>query len=202
VRNNSPFREDGIWARIWARPRTRWLLGIPLGGFAALIIGAVGLGILNEVLHATSSNEFCYVCHSHEQFIKPEYEASTHFANTSGVRASCADCHLPRDQIDLILTKIAVSVDIIPELLGRLNTAEKYEAARAEMAEAVWEEYRDNDSEYCRHCHTVEAMNLETQGNMARRRHASAGERDMTCIDCHRGIVHALPLPPPSNSDP
>jgi len=189
-------RRNGIGARIWARPNARWLLGIPLGGFAALIVGAVGLGVGNEILHATSSNEFCYVCHSHEQFIRPEYEASSHFSNSSGVRADCADCHLPHGQIDLILPKIVVSVDIIPELMGKLHTAEKYEAAGSEMAESVWEEYRANDSEYCRHCHTVEAMDLETQGNIARRRHATASERGLTCIDCHQGIVHALPQEP------
>lgn len=199
--NDSRAGGDGIWTRIWARPKTRWLLGIPLGGFAALILGAIGLGVFNEVLHATSSNEFCYVCHSHEQFIKPEYEASSHFANTSGVRADCADCHLPHGQIELILTKILVSADIIPELLGRLDTAEKYEAARAAMAEAVWEEYRANDSEYCRHCHTIEAMDLAAQGSTARRRHGSAAERDQTCIDCHQGIVHALPQESSPDSD-
>jgi trimethylamine-N-oxide reductase cytochrome c-type subunit TorC len=199
--NDSRAGGDGVWTRIWARPKTRWLLGIPLGGFVALILGAIGLGVFNEVLHATSSNEFCYVCHSHEQFIKPEYEASSHFANTSGVRADCADCHLPHGQIELILTKIVVSADIVPELLGRLDTAEKYEAARVAMAEVVWEQYRANDSEYCRHCHTIEAMDLAAQGNTARRRHGSAAERDQTCIDCHKGIVHVLPQDVSPDSD-
>lgn len=188
------------WARIWSWPRSRWLLGIPIGGFLALLAGAVGLGLFNELLHATSTNEFCYSCHSHERFIKPEYEASSHFSNPRGVRADCADCHLPRGQIDLILKKIVVSADIIPELMGKLDTAEKYEAARMEMAEAVWAEFRANDSEYCRHCHAIEAMALEAQSVMARRRHESAEERNMTCIDCHGGIVHALPQAPASES--
>lgn len=192
---NEKRRADhaGLWTRIWRQPSRRWLLGIPLGGFLALVCGAIGLGLMNEVLHATSSNEFCFACHSHEAFIKPEYEASSHFSNRTGVRADCADCHLPHGQIDLILTKIVVSADIIPELMGKLDTAEKYEAARGHMAEAVWEQYRGNDSQYCRHCHAFDAMDLELQGRMAQRRHGTANERDKTCIDCHKGIVHALP---------
>lgn len=186
----------GLWARLWSRPKARWLLGIPIGGFLALLGGAVGLGLFNEVLHATSTNEFCFSCHSHEQFIRPEYEASIHFSNIHGIRADCADCHLPHGQIDLILKKIVVSADIIPELMGKLDTIEKYEAARLEMAEAVWEELRANDSEYCRHCHSLEAMALEAQSIIARRRHESAPERGMTCIDCHKGIVHTLPAEP------
>ena len=197
--NNEP-RAEGVWTRIWRRPKSRWLLGIPLGGFLALILGAIGLGVMNEVLHATSTNEFCYACHSHEAFIKPEYEASSHFSNRTGVRANCADCHLPHGQIDLILTKIKVSADIIPELMGKLDTAEKYEAARAHMAEAVWEQYRGNDSEFCRHCHTFDAMDLEAQGRMAQRRHGTATERNKTCIDCHKGIVHALPKAAPTDA--
>ena len=65
----------------WRRPKARWLLGIPLGGFIAFGLGAIALGTTNAVLHATSTNEFCFSCHSHDAFIRPEYEASSHFSN-------------------------------------------------------------------------------------------------------------------------
>jgi cytochrome c-type protein NapC len=186
-------RGKGFWSSWWARPKTRWLLGVPAGGFAALLIGALAWGGVIEVLHVAGTNEFCYVCHSHQQFIRPEYEASGHFKNDKGVRAQCADCHLPRGDLRLLVTNLRVSINIIPELMGELDTAEKYEAARARLAETVWAQFRANDSEFCRHCHDFAAMDLEAQGSMARRRHASATERGQTCIDCHRGIVHALP---------
>jgi nitrate/TMAO reductase-like tetraheme cytochrome c subunit len=82
-----------------------------------------------------------------------------------------ADCHLPRGQIALFSEKTVVSADIVPELTGKLDTAEKFETARLEMAEAVWTEFRATDSEYCRHCHAIEAMALEAQRIIARRRH-------------------------------
>jgi nitrate/TMAO reductase-like tetraheme cytochrome c subunit len=179
---------------IWRRPRSKWLLGIPLGGIVAFVVGAIALGTTNYILHETSSTDFCYVCHSHEQFIRPEYEASSHFINTSGVRAGCADCHLPHDNwFDLVWTKAVVSLDIVPELMGKLDTAEKYESHRAEMAESVWRQFKQNDSKFCRACHSLEAMDLESQGRSAARRHTTIAEKGQTCIDCHYGIVHAAP---------
>ena len=178
----------------WDKPRSKWLLGIPLGGFAAFALGAIALGSMNFVLHQTSSTEFCYACHSHEAFIKPEYEASSHFSNISGVQAGCADCHLPHDNwFELVWTKAVVSLDIIPEMMGKLDTAEKYEAHRAEMAESVWRQFKKNDSRFCRDCHVFEAMDLEAQERRTARQHTRANENGETCIDCHYGIVHKEP---------
>jgi nitrate/TMAO reductase-like tetraheme cytochrome c subunit len=179
---------------IWHRPRSKWLLGIPIGGLIAFGLGVVALGATNYMMHATSSNEFCYSCHSHEAFIKPEYEASSHFLNTSGVRVQCADCHLPKDSwFDLTLTKMIVSLDIIPEMMGKIDTKEKYEEHRTEMAESVWRQFKKNDSRFCRSCHSVDAMDLESQGRSTARRHSRSMENGDTCIDCHYGIVHDVP---------
>lgn len=179
---------------IWKQPQSKWLFGIPLGGLIAFILGSVALGTMNYVLHATSTTEFCYTCHSHESFIKPEYEASSHFKNVSGVQAGCADCHLPHDNwFEYVWTKAVVSLDIVPELMGKLDTAEKYEAHRAEMAESVWRQFKANDSKFCRSCHTLDAMDLEAQDRSTARRHTRAAERGETCIDCHYGIVHKEP---------
>jgi nitrate/TMAO reductase-like tetraheme cytochrome c subunit len=101
---------------------------------------------------------------------------------------------LPHDNwFDLVWTKAVVSLDIIPELMGKLDTAEKYEAHRAEMAEEVWRQFKDDDSRFCRSCHSVDAMDLEAQGRSTARRHSSAEEKGQTCIDCHYGIVHREP---------
>lgn len=188
----NPIDEDE--GGVWAKSRNKWLLGIPLGGFIAFVLGAAALGTTNYVLHETSTTEFCYLCHSHEAFIKPEYEASSHFKNLSGVRAECADCHLPHDNwFELVWTKAVVSLDIIPEMMGKLDTAEKYEEHRAEMATAVWRQFRENDSKFCRSCHSVDAMDLENQERRTARQHTRAAENGETCIDCHYGIVHVAP---------
>jgi nitrate/TMAO reductase-like tetraheme cytochrome c subunit len=177
----------------WRQPSAKWLLGIPLGGFVAFVAGAIGLGIFNWTLHSTSTTEFCFKCHSHENFIRPEYQASSHFRNNSGVTAGCADCHLPHGWFEYTWTKMVVSLDVIPELAGKIGTREKYEAHRAEMAKKVWVESRLDGSEYCHHCHDKAQMAVDDQGKMAQRRHRKAAEEGTPCIDCHQGIVHALP---------
>ncbi len=186
--------QDNKRSKLWRRPGRKWLLGIPLGGFLAFGLGAGALGSFNWVLHETGKTEFCYVCHSHDAFIRPEYEASSHFANASGVRAGCSDCHLPHDNwFELTWTKAVVSLDIIPEVMGKIDTAEKYEAHRAEMAEDVWRHYKDNDSKFCKSCHAFEAMDFDAQDRRVARRHQQAAGNGETCIDCHYGIVHKLP---------
>lgn len=181
-------------SKLWRRPTSKWMLGVPLGALFAFALGAVALGTTNYALHETSTTEFCYVCHSHDQFIRPEYEASSHFRNSSGVQAGCADCHLPHDSwFELVWTKAVVSLDIIPEMMGKLDTAEKYEAHRAEMAESVWRQFKENDSRFCRSCHNDDAMDLEAQDRKVARRHSQAKAKNETCIDCHYGIVHAEP---------
>jgi nitrate/TMAO reductase-like tetraheme cytochrome c subunit len=164
-----------------------------VGGFLAFGIGAVALGSMNWTLHKTSTNEFCYTCHSHETLIRPEYEASSHFNNGSGVRAGCADCHLPHEWFHMVWRKMEASLDVIPELMGKISTAEKYEAHRAELAAAVWAEYLENDSQYCRTCHAFDAMDADRQDDVASYMHAEAASANQSCIHCHQGIVHELP---------
>jgi nitrate/TMAO reductase-like tetraheme cytochrome c subunit len=184
----------GFWTRLWQRPSKRWLLGIPIGGFLMLFIGAIALGSVNWAVHKTSSTEFCLGCHSHTQFIKPEYEASGHFKNAAGVRAGCSDCHLPHDNwFELMFKKVIVIKDVFGEMSGKLGTAEKYEAHRGPMALKVWEQALNNDSKFCRSCHSFDAMNTELQGKMPGRMHPKAMKAGQSCIECHRGIVHALP---------
>ena len=157
-------------------------------------VGALAFAAVDWTLAATSRNEFCLSCHSHDAFIRPEYEASSHFRNASGVRAGCADCHLPHDNVvETAVAKMAASVDVIGEWRGVISTREKYEAHRAVMAAKVWREFEANDSRFCRGCHDTDAMAQAAQSTAAARMHARAQENGGTCIACHKGIVHRLP---------
>jgi nitrate/TMAO reductase-like tetraheme cytochrome c subunit len=168
----------------------RWALA------AAALIGAgvLAFGAVDWTLDATSRNEFCYSCHSHDAFIRPEYEASSHFRNASGVRAECADCHLPHDNVlETIGAKMVASVDVVHEWRGTLSTREKYESRRAALAARVWAQFEADDSRFCRGCHVADAMVATAQSKAAATMHGRARERGQTCIACHKGIVHRLP---------
>ncbi len=49
------------------------------------------------------------------------------------------------------------------------------------------------DSRECRNCHGIEFMDREAQPVRARIMHALARGWGETCIDCHKGVAHALP---------
>lgn len=180
-------------SRLWRSPSSKLSLGIPLGALIAFLLGAAALGATNWVLHQSSRTEFCYICHSHTAFIKPEYEASSHFSNAAGVRARCADCHVPDDWLGMVLLKTGATMDILPELMGKLGTREKFESHRREMAMTVWRDYLENDSRYCRTCHSLPAMVLDAQDRRAQRKHEHSEQQGQTCIECHQGLVHQLP---------
>ena len=68
-----------------------------------------------------------------------------------------------------------------------------FEAGREEMARRVQARMRESDSRECRNCHSFEAMDLEAQPSMAKRRHTAAMKDGKTCIDCHQGLTQHLP---------
>jgi nitrate/TMAO reductase-like tetraheme cytochrome c subunit len=187
---------SGKERKFWKWPKSKWLLGIPIGGFVMMGVGAAGLLGMNYALHATSTSEFCLSCHTHKGISEQEFASAGHSFNGTGIRAECADCHLPNPEekwFSYVKMKMIVSLDIFAELRGVANTPEKYEAKRGEWAKHVWTEYRKNDSEFCRHCHEFDHMTIEQQPRLAQRRHKHAMENGQTCIDCHQGIAHALP---------
>ena len=191
-----PGSGDGFWRRLWRVPRKRWLLGIPAGAVVAVVLGMVIWQAFLVTLAATNTMEFCTSCHEMEAFVYAEYKETVHYQNQSGVRAICADCHVPHALIPKLLRKMQASVNELPgHFLGRIDTREKFEAHREEMAERVWARMRANDSQNCRNCHSYEAMDLELQDRQAQRRHSKRylEASGKTCIDCHEGIAHKLP---------
>jgi cytochrome c-type protein NapC len=163
-------------------------------GFAALFSG--GLAYSNRM-------ELCVSCHS-LQVPYAEYQESTHYKNGSGVQASCADCHVPEAFVPKLAAKILAAKDVYHEIIGTIDTPEKFEAQRWTMANRVWDRMKADDSATCRSCHDFANMDLSAQSRSARSRHGAAQDRGQTCIDCHKGIVHALPdepKPTPGSSD-
>jgi len=122
-----------------------------------------------------------------------EYQHSVHYSNASGVQAVCADCHVPKEWTRKLVRKIKASKELYAWATGAIDTPEKFEARRLELAERVWTSMRASDSRECRNCHRFSVMEFASQGRFAARVHLNGIEDNQTCIDCHKGITHRLP---------
>lgn len=167
--------------------------------FAALVLILLGIllwGGFNTAMEATNTLEFCISCHEMEATVYQEYKHSVHYSNASGVQATCPDCHVPREWGPKVVRKIQASNELFHWIIGSIDTPEKFEAKRLELARHVWKAMKETDSRECRNCHRFTAMNLAAQARFAARIHGDAGKEGKTCIDCHKGISHQLPVEP------
>lgn len=181
---NNTFLKPSFWSR-------RLILGTTVSGAVIFfIVGIVFWGGFNTAMEATNTTEFCIGCHEMEANVYQEYKPSIHFSNRTGVRAGCPDCHVPKPWIHKVVRKIQASKEVFSWLTGKLDTKEKFNEHRFELAQSVWGAMKSTDSRECRNCHNFESMNPEFQKPRARKQHLNAFETGQTCIDCHKGIAH------------
>lgn len=162
---------------------------------AGLIAGIVFWGGVNTAIKATNEMEFCTSCHTMKVNLE-EYKDTLHFKNPSGVQATCSDCHVPKQFVPKMIAKVMAAKDVYHEIIGTIDTPEKYEKHRWRMANQVWAKMKASDSRECRNCHSFENMDLSEQDRSGRKRHSRAEEQGETCIDCHKGIAHEEPEEP------
>lgn len=186
--------QGGILSRWWAwfrKPTSKFALGTLLvGGFAA---GVVFWGGFNWAMELTNTESFCISCHEMKTNVYSESRTKIHHANRSGVRASCPDCHVPKEWMHKIVRKIRASNEVYHHLLGTIDTPEKFNAKRIELAKNEWRRMKSTDSRECRNCHKFDYMDYSAQEPRASKTHQEALTAGKTCIDCHRGIAHNLP---------
>lgn len=182
-----------------ARKSTRRASLIVLG---LVFLAGIGFaGAMSGGLAYSNRMDLCVSCHS-LQLPAAEYQETAHYKNASGVQATCSDCHVPREFLPKLHAKLMAVKDVYHEIVGTIDTPEKFEAHRWTMANRVWDRMKATDSQTCRHCHDFSNMDLSAQSRSARSRHGAAQDRGQTCIDCHKGIAHQLPEEPPAKSDP
>ena len=181
----------GLFGRMWRavnRPSVRYSLLALIGvGFVG---GVLFWGGFNTAMEATNTMGFCTSCHEMRDNVYAEYKNTIHASNRTGVRATCSDCHVPKDWTHKMIRKIQASNEVLHKILGSIDTKEKFDAKRLTLARHEWDRMKANDSQECRNCHGFEAMNPENQRPRARKQHLAAMEAGNTCIDCHKGIAH------------
>jgi cytochrome c-type protein NapC len=183
--------KPGLWQRL-RRPSagSSVLTLLLLGGVG----GVIFWGGFNTVVEATNTETFCIGCHEMRENVYKEYSENTiHYTNRTGVRATCPDCHVPKEWVPKMMRKIQATRELYGKAVGSIDTREKFEAKRLHLAEREWARMKSNDSLECRNCHTLKSMDGEKQKPRAKRSHELAVKNNETCIDCHKGIAHHKP---------
>ncbi len=184
----------GFIKRIWdffKKPSAKYsVLAIATVFF---IGGILFWGGFNTAMEATNRLEFCIGCHEMRDTVYQEYKTTIHYSNRTGVRAICSDCHVPKDWGHKMLRKIQASQEVWGKLTGYIDTPEKFESHRMELATHEWNRMKATNSIECRNCHNFDAMSADKQKESNFKRHMKAKEDGKTCIECHKGIAHHLP---------
>ena len=165
-----------------------------------IILGILFWGGFNWTLAMTNTEEFCISCHEMEENVYQELQETIHWTNRTGVRATCPDCHVPKEWTHKIIRKIKASSELYHKLMGTIDTPEKFENYRLTMALSEWKRMKANDSRECRNCHNFGSMDMEKQDSRSADQHdphvwevLDGKDPTKTCIDCHKGIAHNLP---------
>jgi len=185
--------------RYWTiirRPSVHYSLGfLTLGGF---IGGIVFWGAFNTAMEFTNTETFCTGCHEMHDNVFAELKSTIHYTNRSGVRAVCSNCHVPHDWTAKMARKMQASKEVWGKVFGTIDTPEKFQDMRLELARHEWARFKANDSLECRNCHNYDSMDFTRQSVRAQSMHTTyLASREKTCIDCHKGIAHRLPHIPP-----
>jgi len=187
-------QDPGVLRRTWRflrKPSAKWsLLTLLVFGFAG---GIIFWGGFHTALEATNTLPFCISCHEMRDTVYQEYKQTIHYANRTGVRATCPDCHVPHELGPKIWRKMQASLEVWGKITGDIDTPEKFEAKRMELATNEWNKMRSVDSRECRNCHSWDGMSDQKQKQSVFKKHMAAREEGKTCIDCHKGIAHHLP---------
>lgn len=187
--------QRSVIARIWAfvsRPSVRFSLGtlVVAGGVAGILFW----GAFNWSMELSNTEAFCVSCHEMRDTVYKELKETVHFTNRTGVRAICSDCHVPKEWFYKVKRKIAATNELYHKVVGTIDTPEKFETHRLALAQSVWTAMKATDSRECRNCHAMASMDFDKQVRPAQRMHKTAADKGQTCIDCHKGIAHKLPV--------
>lgn len=183
----------GFFKKIWRSLNKPAKYSLLVVSSVSFVTGIIFWGGFNTGMEMTNTLEFCTTCHEMRDTVYKEYKETIHYSNRSGVRAICSDCHVPKDWVHKMIRKSQASFEVWGKITGSIDTPEKFEAKRMQLATHEWARMKDSNSRECRNCHNFDAMSPELQKQTPYKKHMKAKEEGKTCIDCHKGIAHQLP---------
>ena len=180
-----------MW-RAFRRPSSVIALGTLLT--AGFFCGVLFWGGFHWAIELSNTETFCLSCHEMRDNPHKEMQGTIHVSNRTGIEVICSDCHVPKEWVHKIPTKIWATKDLLHHIAGSIPDAEAFEAQRLDHALTVWRKMKATDSRECRSCHSAVWKDMSKQWGGAQRNHELATENgNLTCIDCHQGIAHQLP---------
>lgn len=174
---------------------------------AALIAVGISLGLAiagttTWMVNASSSSNFCATeCHS-MQWAAAAWESGPHYRNAVGVRASCADCHIPFESrpatpaqyiFGTLWTKGVDGIaDVRAKIRGEISDKAKWDAEKPRLSAAVRAWFKRTNSATCQGCHKLDAFaSTGASAFMAMEVHAGLIKADsVDCIACHSNVAH------------
>ncbi len=150
-----------------------------------VILTALFLFLGDRIVRYTSTNEFCYACHSHPH-AEESWRRSYHYDNRSGIYVQCAECHLPPPgNLKYLLAKAKHGANDVYGWLFKDPESINWEAKRT-VEKAVRYTY----DESCIKCHqNLFPMQLSQDGQQAHL-YYSQHEDELSCLNCHLYVGH------------
>ena len=153
--------------------------------FAFFVLPFFSWLVTDESITATSDADFCVSCHSMEPMEKAHTADIHGGANDHGIRATCAQCHLPHDSsLNYLYTKARTGVhDMWVENFGDLENID-WEAKRVHREDYVYDSG-------CLTCHTnLEEATMASNKAFIAHRSYFLGDTDDKCVTCHEHVGH------------
>jgi len=161
--------------------------GIVLGLIVGVLIALIFSLVTASKVVSTGKAEFCGSCHEMKVFVET-WEAGIHGPSKKGVvKAECADCHLPHDNmINYLISKFKFGLN---DYLAHLRGKGKPEHWIEHWKHKVPYKHQAYESG-CRECHkTLVAEGIPLKAFKAHREYELGHTRE-NCITCHQTVGH------------
>jgi len=103
----------------------------------SFVAGILVWGGFNTAMEWTNRESFCISCHEMRDYLFTEYKRTVHYHNGSGVRATCPDCHVPRDWLHKVERKVMAVNELFHKITGSISSKARFEARREQLGEQV-----------------------------------------------------------------
>ena len=172
------------WYREFRRMIGAWVFLIVL-----FFIAAASIASVDFTDYIFSHNTFCgNVCHVMESTVFEELQDSKHYKTATGVRATCADCHVSGRLTWAMVDHFLGTGELFVNLTNDFSKPGSFEKFRPDAANRERFKMLENDSETCRSCHVMDA--IKPKRVRGQNQHKEAIEKGITCIVCHYNLVH------------